>query len=63
MPFTGGPDPAIAADLIDAPVNFQRMIIRVAKLHGDLATGAAPAFEVDLRPMRAQAVARTDDLC
>src|SRR5262249_12806662 len=63
VPFAGGPDAAIAADLIDAPVNFQRMIIRVTKLHGDLATGTPPAFEVDLRAMRAQPVARVDDLC
>ncbi len=61
VPFVGRPHAAVAADLIDAPVNFQRMIIRVAKLDGDLAAGAAPAFEVDLGAAFAQAIARAQD--
>ena len=39
----------VAADLVDAPVDFQAVAVGIAELNGDLAAGAAPAFEVDLR--------------
>ncbi len=55
------PHAAVAADLIDTPVNFQRMIVRVAKLHGDLTAGAAAAFKVDLGAAFTQAIARVQD--
>ncbi len=62
MPLAGRTHPAVAADLIDAPIDFQRMIVGVAKLHGDLAAGAAAPFEIDSRTVGPQAVARPDDL-
>jgi hypothetical protein len=63
VPLIGRTHAAVAADLIDTPVDFQGMIIGIATLHGDLATGASPAFEVDLRAVRTQAIAGADDLC
>src|SRR6266436_8007093 len=38
------------------------MIVGVAKLDGNLTAGTATSLEIDLRAMRAQAVARMDDL-
>lgn len=57
IPLVGRPHAAIAAHLIDAPVNFQRVVVRVAKFHGDLAAGAPPAFKIDFSTVFAQAVA------
>ena len=61
MPLVRWPHAAVAADLIDTPVNFERMIVRVAKLHGDLTAGAAAAFKVDLGAAFTQAIARAKD--
>lgn len=62
MPFTCRADAAIAADLVDAPVYFQRIIVRIAKLDRDLTSSAAPPLKIDLRPKLAQAIARGDHL-
>jgi len=62
VPFIRRPDAAVAADLIDAPVDFHGMIVGVAELYGDLAASAAASLEVDLRAMGAQPVARANDL-
>src|SRR5476649_1088387 len=53
-------DPALRADLIQAPVDFQPVHVRIAELHRDLAAGAAPAFEFDLHALLAQPVARAE---
>ncbi len=53
---------AVAADLIDAPIDLEPVIIGIAKFDGDLTTGAAPAGKVDLDPMPAQMVVRPHDL-
>ena len=62
VPLVGWTHPAVAADLIDAPIDFQRVIVGVAKLDGDLAAGAAAPFEIDSRAVGPQAVARPYDL-
>jgi hypothetical protein len=56
MPLILRPDPTIAADLIDTPVDFHRMVVRIAELYGDLATGPAAALKIDLNLIRAQAI-------
>src|SRR5688572_22547877 len=61
MPFILRPDPTIAADLIDAPVNFHRVVVRIAKLYGDLATGPAAALKIDLNLIRTQAITSADN--
>ena len=62
MPFIRWTDAAVAADLIDAPVYFQRMIVWIAKLDRDLTSGSAPAFEVDLGATLSEAIACGDHL-
>src|SRR5690242_20252446 len=41
VPLVCRPYAAVAPDLVDTPVNFQRIIVRIAKFHRDLASGAA----------------------
>jgi len=48
MPLVCRAHAAVAPDLIHTPINFQRMIVRIAKFHRDLTAGAAPAREIDL---------------
>src|SRR3972149_4320809 len=62
MPFVRWAHAAVAADLIDAPIDFQGVIVGIAKFHGDLAAGAAAPFKIDSRAVGPQAVARLDDL-
>ena len=62
VPLIGWTHPAVAADLIDTPIDFQGVIVGIAKLHGDLAAGAPPPFKVDFCIVRTQAVARADHL-
>ncbi len=57
VPFVRRPDMAVAADLIDTPVDFQGVVVRVAELDGDLTAGAAPSFKVDLGAVLLQPVA------
>jgi hypothetical protein len=61
MPFIFRPDPTIAADLIDAPVDFHRMVVRIAELYGDLATGPASSLKIDLNVIGAQAITSPDN--
>jgi hypothetical protein len=61
MPLILRPDPTIAADLINAPVNFHRMVVRIAELYGDLATGAPASFKIDLNLIGAQTITSPDD--
>jgi len=61
MPFILRPDPTIAADLIDAPVDFHRMVVRIAELYGDLATGPAASFKIDLNVIGTQAITSPDN--
>jgi hypothetical protein len=56
VPLAGRTHPAIAADLIDAPVDFQGVIIRIAKLDGNLTAGAATSLEIDFRVVSAQTI-------
>jgi hypothetical protein len=52
----------VAADLVDAPIDFQAVIVRIAKFDSDLATGSAAAGEIDLDAVPAQMVVRPHDL-
>ncbi len=52
----------VAADLIDAPVNLQPVIVRVAEFDRELTSGAPPPDEIYRDPVAAQMVARPDDL-
>ena len=61
MPLVCRAHAAVAPDLIHTPINFQRMIVRIAKLHGDLTAGAPAAFKVDLSAAFTQAIARAKD--
>ena len=54
FPFCGWTDMAVAADLIDAPVNLQPVIVRVAEFDGKLTSGAPAPGEIDRDPMPAQ---------
>src|SRR5690349_7501643 len=58
VPLVCRPYAAVAPDLVDTPVNFQRIIVRIAKFHRDLASGAPSALEVDLGASSTQAIAR-----
>ena len=62
FPFARWPHGAIAADLIDAPIDLQPMPIGIAELDGDLAAGPAPPLEVDRHAMSAQMIARAQNL-
>src|SRR5262245_38658909 len=53
---------AVAADLVDAPVDLQPVIVGVAEFDRELATGAAAPREIDRDPVAAQMVAGADDL-
>ena len=53
---------AVAADLMDAPVNFEPVIVRIAAFDGELTSGAASPDEVYCNPVAAQMVARPDHL-
>src|ERR1700741_4427594 len=53
---------AVAADLVDAPVNLQSVIVRIAEFDRELAAGAPPPGEIDVDLMPAQMVTRPDDL-
>src|SRR5207248_3453922 len=57
VPFLLGPRPAIAADLVDAPIDLQPVAIGVAEFDGELAAGAPAPLEIDLDPMFAQMIA------
>src|SRR5215813_14894368 len=61
LPFAGRADAPVAADLIDAPVNFQAVIVRIAKLYGDLTTSPAAAGEINFDPVPAQMVVGSHD--
>ena len=61
VPLILRPDPTIAADLIDTPVDFHRMVVRIAEFYGDLAAGPAAAFKIDLNLIGAQAITGPDD--
>src|SRR5207247_2653124 len=54
FPFAWRPDLAIAADLVDSPIDLQPVIVEIAKFDGYLAAGATPAGEVDLHSVPAQ---------
>src|SRR5260221_7349141 len=47
FPFRLRPGPAIAADLVDAPIDFQAVAVGIAEFDGQLATGAPAALEND----------------
>src|SRR6185295_7963320 len=61
-PLFRRPHLAVRADLIEPPVDFEPMAIGIAELDRDLAAGAAPALEFDLHAVRAQPVARAENL-
>src|SRR5919108_4328784 len=53
---------AIAPDLIDSPIDFNAVIIGVAELDCYLTAGAPASFEVYFDGVRAQAIARADNV-
>ena len=53
---------AVAADLVDAPIDFEPVVVRVAELDRELAAGAPAALEIDRDPVPAQMVARPHDI-
>jgi hypothetical protein len=61
LPLARRADMAVAADLVDAPVDLEPVIVRIAKFDGDLTTGAAPAGKVDVDPVLAKMVVRARD--
>lgn len=62
FPFAQWPHRAIAANLIDTPVDLQAVPVRIAEFDGDLAAGAAPALEIDGDAMPPQVIARAHHL-
>ena len=61
MPLILRPDATIAADLIDTPVDFHRMVVRIAEFYGDLTTSPAASFKIDLNLIGAQAITSPDN--
>src|SRR5262249_29034251 len=53
---------AVAANLIDAPVNLEPVIVGIAEFDGDLTTGATPPREVDFYTTGAQMFVSQQDL-
>src|SRR5277367_4303639 len=47
LPLGGRANLSVAADLVDAPIDFEPVIVRVAEFDRELATGAAAALEID----------------
>ena len=43
LPLARRADLAVAADLIDAPIDLEPVIVGIAEFDGDLTAGAAPA--------------------
>src|SRR5260221_3634349 len=62
LPLLARPHLALAADLVEAPVDLEPVAIGIAELHGNLHAGATPAVEIDLYLVFAQMVARADHL-
>ena len=62
FPFSRRPHVSVAADLIDAPVNLQPVIVRIAEFDRELTSCAPPPDEIYRDPMAAQMVARPNDL-
>lgn len=58
FPFAQWPHRAIAANLIDTPVDLQAVPVRIAEFDGDLAAGAAPALEINGDAVLPQVIAR-----
>src|SRR5262245_42451942 len=62
LPLAARADVAVAADLIDAPVDLDVVALGVAELDGQLAAGPAPSLEVDGNVVLAQPRAGAEDL-
>ena len=62
FPLRGRADLPVAADLVDAPVDFEPVVVGIAELDRELAAGAAPALEIDRDAVAAQMVARAQHL-
>src|SRR5205823_6338124 len=62
LPFGGWPGRAVAADLIDPPIDFETVPIGVAEFDRDLAAGTPPTFEIDQHLAAAQMVSRPHHL-
>lgn len=62
MPFIGRADPAVASHLVRAPIDFNAMVVGIAKLDGDLAARPAAPLEIDGHLMGAQMIARANNL-
>src|SRR6266581_95164 len=60
-PLVAGANPAVRADAVEPPIDFEVMPIGIEELHRDLDTSAPAAFEHDRHAMLAQALARTED--
>jgi hypothetical protein len=61
VPLILRPDPTIAADLIDTPVDLHGMVVRIAEFYSDLAAGPPAALEINLNMIGAQAITGPDD--
>ena len=49
LPLARRTDMTVAADLVDAPVDFEAVIVRIAEFDSDLTAGATAAGKIDLR--------------
>src|SRR5947207_7508201 len=57
VPLLAGARPAVAADLVDAPVDLEAMVVGIAEFDGELAAGAAASLEIDRHAVPGQMVA------
>jgi hypothetical protein len=53
LPFGRWAHLPVTADLIDAPVNLEAVIVRIAEFDRELTAGAPPTGEINLDPMLA----------
>src|ERR1041385_640634 len=56
VPLLARPRPPIAADLVNAPIYLQPVVVRIAEFDGQLATGAPASFKVDRHAMALQVI-------
>src|SRR5882762_7200331 len=62
LPFGRRAHMPVAADLVDAPVDLQPVVVGIAEFDRELAPGATAPGEIDRNPVPPQMVAGADDL-
>src|SRR3990172_950492 len=62
MPFICRADPAVAAHLVHAPIDFNAMVVGITKFDGNLAARPAASLEINRHLMGAQMIARANNL-